>query len=54
MRKGWVTFVVIVGSVATLSAQITKEAIHPGHPGKQERPATSPLRPMALAITAIR
>jgi hypothetical protein len=28
MRKGWVTLVVMVGSVATLSAQISKEAIH--------------------------
>ena len=28
MRRGWVTLVVIVGSVATLTAQISKEAIH--------------------------
>jgi hypothetical protein len=28
MRKGWVTLVVMVGSVANLSAQISKEAIH--------------------------
>ena len=34
MRKGWVTLIVIVGSVATLSAQITKEAIHLAPNGK--------------------
>jgi hypothetical protein len=28
MPKGWVTLVVIAGSVATLGAQISKEAIH--------------------------
>jgi hypothetical protein len=28
MRKGWVTLVVIVGSVATLSAQITDPVMH--------------------------
>jgi hypothetical protein len=65
MRKGWVTLVVIVDSLATLSAQINQRSNSPRaerqrmgrkprHPGKQERPATSPLRPMALAITAIR